>query len=83
MEGKLFQTTAQSYGAGNNVELYKDKAYNIHENRDLRALQRRLPKGWKKAKWTPRNFLLTKLLTLMIQSQSQAKRNEMIDLTYQ
>ena len=41
------------------VEIFKDKKYNIHENHDLRALERRLPKGWKKAKWTPRiNYII-------------------------
>ena len=50
----MFETTSASYGKGPNVELFKDKKYNITENNDLRALERRLPKGWKKPKWTPR-----------------------------
>ena len=58
MDGKLFQTSSSAYGCGNNVELYKDPKNNIRENRDLRALERRLPKGWKKQKWTPRILLL-------------------------
>lgn len=33
--------------------MFDNSKYNIHENKDLRALQRRLPKGWKKQKWTP------------------------------
>jgi hypothetical protein len=45
------------------VELFKDKKYNIAENTDLRALERRLPKGWKKPKWTPRTYSVMKLWT--------------------
>ena len=45
-------------GKGNNVELFKNVKYNIHENNDLRALERRLPKGWKKPKWTARTSSL-------------------------
>ena len=56
IDGKMFETSSASYGKGQNVELYKDSKYNIHENRELRALERRLPKGWKKPKWTPRTM---------------------------
>lgn len=52
IDGKTFQTSSSAYGKGDNVELYKDPKNNIHENKDLRALERRLPKGWKKPKWT-------------------------------
>jgi hypothetical protein len=54
IDGKVFDTTSAAYGKGDNVEIYKDSKYNIHENHDLRSLERRLPKGWKKPKWTPR-----------------------------
>jgi hypothetical protein len=45
------------YGKGEHVEMFKDKKYNIHENEDLRCLEKRLPKGWKKPKWTARIVL--------------------------
>ena len=78
MEGKLFQTSAQSYGKGSNMELFKDNSHNIHENKDLRALERRLPKNWKKAKWTPRKFELNQRSTLMTPYRSWARRSELI-----
>ena len=35
------------------MEMFNNSKYNIHENKELRALERRLPKNWKKGKWTP------------------------------
>ena len=49
----IFGTTSESYGQGTNVQLFKNNKYSIKEGKDLRALERRLPKGWKKPKWTP------------------------------
>jgi hypothetical protein len=76
IDGKVFQTSSSAYGNGHNVELYKDSKYNIHENKDLRALERRLPKGWKKAKWTPRTFSFTKPWTPSTLCPSWARRSE-------
>lgn len=47
-----FATTSEAYGQGTNVELFKNNKYSIKEGKDLRSLERRLPKGWKKPKWT-------------------------------
>lgn len=33
--------------------MFETKQNNIVQNKDLRAMERRLPKGWKKQKWTP------------------------------
>lgn len=76
LDGKVFEATSTTYGKGENVELFKDKKYNISENKDLRALERRLPKGWKKPKWTPRTYSVMKLWIHSILSPSQIRRNE-------
>jgi hypothetical protein len=34
----IFNTTAESYGQGQNVELFKNNKYSIKEGKDLRAL---------------------------------------------
>lgn len=39
------------------MEVFKNDKYHIHECHDLRALERRLPKNWKKTKWTPRTHI--------------------------
>lgn len=49
----VYSTTNRAYGKGEHVEAFTTKQYNIVENKDLRALERRLPKNWKKGKWTP------------------------------
>jgi hypothetical protein len=72
----VFQTSSSAYGKGTNVEVYKDSKYNIHVNRDLRALERRLPKGWKKPKWTPRKYRLTQLLTPTTLWRKWARKND-------
>jgi len=82
MDGKVFQTSSSAYGKGTNVEVYKDSKYNIHENRDLRALERRLPKGWKKPKWTPRKYALTQLSTPMTLCPRWAERNDLMLFLY-
>lgn len=32
--------------------MFQNNKNNIIENKDLRAMERRLPKNWKKGKWT-------------------------------
>ena len=49
----IYETTNKNYGNGEKVEMFDNRGYNIVENKDLRALERRLPKNWKKGKWTP------------------------------
>ena len=56
IDGNIYDKTSNSYGKGDNVELFKNGKYNIIINKDLRALERRLPKNWKKPKWTPRIY---------------------------
>ncbi len=34
--------------------MFDNTKHNMIKNKDLRPLERRLPKGWKKQKWTPR-----------------------------
>ena len=53
IDGSIYTRTNENYGKGQKVEIFDNSKYNIHENKDLRALERRLPKGWKKQKWTP------------------------------
>ena len=50
---EIYQTTSKDYGHGDKVEKFENKKYNIIENKELRAMERRLPKNWKKGKWTP------------------------------
>lgn len=49
----IFATSSKTYGQGNDLELFKNNKNAIKEGKDLRALERRLPKNWKKPKWTP------------------------------
>ena len=49
----IYTTTSNNYGSGQKVEMFDNSRYNLKENKDLRALDRKLPKDWKKAKWTP------------------------------
>ena len=79
MDGRVFQTSSSAYGKGTNVEVYKDSKYNIHENKDLRALERRLPKGWKKPKWTPRTYAFMQLLTHTTLLPRWGRRSEKAD----
>lgn len=66
------------YGKGEHVEMFKDKKYNISENEDLRCLERRLPKGWKKPKWTARIFVFTQLLTPSIPLPTPARKSDFL-----
>lgn len=54
IDGSIYSRTSDGYGTGENVEIFTSNKYNMHENKELRALERRLPKNWKKLKWTPR-----------------------------
>lgn len=38
IDSKVYETSSSAYGKGQNVEVYKESKYNIHENTDLRAL---------------------------------------------
>ncbi|KAL4502300.1 hypothetical protein ABPG72_011887 [Tetrahymena utriculariae] len=46
------ETQNQLYGTGKTLETIKLVENNIQKNPDLRALERKLPKEWKKKKWT-------------------------------
>jgi hypothetical protein len=41
------------YGTGENIECFQGSQYDRRTAKDLRPLERRLPPGWKKQKWTP------------------------------
>jgi hypothetical protein len=64
------------------MEIFKDGKYNIHENNDLRALERRLPKGWKKPKWTPRTFKVIQPWTPSTPFPRWARRSEAAVIIY-
>ena len=42
----------QSYGVGYNLEKFSQSEYKIVQSKDLNSQDRKLPKDWKKAKWT-------------------------------
>lgn len=44
------------YGTGRTLETIKLAENNIHKQPDIKPLERKLPKGWTKKKWTPRNI---------------------------
>ena len=48
----IWNTTTSLYGSRSKVELYEDRSHNIHKNSDLMPNSRKLPKGYKKKKWT-------------------------------
>ena len=50
---EIYQTTSKDYGFGNKVQMFQSSKNNIVQNKQLRAMERRLPKNWKKGKWTP------------------------------
>ena len=49
---KIWNKTSTDYGKAGDVELFKE-IHGIKRDRGLLALDRKLPKGWKKEKWKP------------------------------
>jgi len=49
----IYDRSSNSYGRGDKVELFDTSKNNMQKNQDLRPLERKLPKGWKKEKWKP------------------------------
>merc|ERR1711964_864250 len=49
----VYNRTSNAYGKGPKIEMFDDKTHNISQNKDLLSCSRKLPKEWKKKKWTP------------------------------
>jgi len=48
----IWNTTSSGYGQKEKIELFESKINNINKNPELMPQSRKLPKNWKKGKFT-------------------------------